>query len=153
MTLFITGLARNTLKSNLLDRCQESEETTHCGAAAMLTCWSRLSRAGWCHVSFVRRWSADVAVCCVHVFRKTASSPGKFALWAFYGVHFFPRPDCRQQSAEVRERDYHENQNHLNRRKRVDTMQAPSASTENTGENPSPPKCHIIASAVVAKYV
>ena len=32
-------------------------------------------------------------------------------------------------------------------------MQAPTASTENTGENPSPPKCHIIASAVVAKYV
>lgn len=55
MTPFITGLKINTLNSNLLNRCQKSEATTHCGAAAMLTCWSRLSRASWRHVSFVLR--------------------------------------------------------------------------------------------------
>ena len=32
-------------------------------------------------------------------------------------------------------------------------MRAPSAGSENTSENPSAPKCHIIASTVVAKYV
>lgn len=36
-------------------RCRRAENSTHCGAAAILTDWSRLSRVHWRHMIFFLR--------------------------------------------------------------------------------------------------